>query len=170
MGPPHARGADSSNAKESQLKAAFIFNFLKFAEWPAHRFSETNSPFVIGVIGTSPITAALEAAVKHRKINGRELIVKSMETVEAARAAHLLFVPATEERRSEDWLPTLASASILTVGESDAFATHGGMINFLLDDDRLRFDINIGSAEGAGLKVSAQLQKLARTVRRNPRE
>jgi hypothetical protein len=163
-----AAAADSLAAKEHQVKAAFVYNFAKFVEWPAGSFQNTNSPLVIGVMGKSPISAALEAAVKDRKINGRAILVKSIETAEAARETHLLFVAASEDKRVDNVLPALAGASVLTIGESDAFARESGMINFVLDGDKCRFDINMDSAERAGLKVSAQLQKLAKTVRRKP--
>jgi hypothetical protein len=163
-----AAGAESLTAREHQVKAAFVYNFAKFVEWPAISFQTTNSPLVIGVVGKSPIIAALEAAVRDRTINGRPIIVKSVETAEAARATHLVFVAASEDKRMAELLPALANASVLTVGESEAFAGDGGMINFILDGDKCRFDINMDSAEKAGLKVSAQLQKLAKTVRRRP--
>ncbi len=163
-----ARGADSLAAKEHQVKAAFVYNFAKFVEWPAGSFPNSSSPLVIGVIGKSPISAALEAAVMDRKINGRAMIVKCVDTVEAARETHLLFVAASEDKRMDDLLPALAGASVLTVGESAAFVRAGGMINFILEGDKCRFDINMDPAEKAGLKVSAQLQKLAKTVRRKP--
>jgi hypothetical protein len=167
MGLPHTvRADDASIAKEHEVKAAFIYNFLKFVEWPASRFGETNAPLVIGVVGKSPIAAALESAVQNRKLNGRHLIVKTVETYEDARTAHLLFVPASEDNRLAELLPALADSGVLTVGESAAFAKQGGIINFVLQDGKLRFEINVGVVERAGLKISAQLQKLAKTVRK----
>jgi hypothetical protein len=166
MGVPRAGGADSLTAKEQDVKAAFVYNFLKFVEWPANRFQETNAPIVIGVVGESPITAVLETAVQNHKINGRSLVVKVVETPEDARTTLLLFIPASEDKRLGDLLPALAGSGVLTVGESEAFAKHGGIINFVLPEDQVRFEINMTSAERAGLKISAQLQKLARTVRK----
>ena len=163
---PLSRGADVVNAKEHEVKAAFLYNFLKFVEWPAARFQETNAPLVIGVVGTSPITAALEATVRNRTINGRPLVVKAVKTPEEARAVLSLFVPGSEDERLEAWLTSLNGSSVLTVGESAAFAKQGGIINFVLDGDKLRFEINMDVARRAGLKISAQLQKLARIRRK----
>jgi hypothetical protein len=161
-------GAESPSSKEQQLKARFIYNFLKFVEWPANRFQDTNAPLIIGVTGKGSISAALETTVKGRKINGRELIVKVVNSPETAKATHLLFVAPTEDGRFDTWLSGLAGACVLTVGESDQFGKSGGIIRFMPDGDKLRFEINMDAADQAGLKISAQLQKLAKAVRRKP--
>jgi len=163
-----ATGAEALAAKEHQIKAAFVYNFAKFVEWPAGCFTSTNSPLIIGVLGRSPISPALDAAVKDRLLNGRPIVVKSVDTAEAARATHLLFVAGSEDKRVGDLLAALAGSSVLTIGESDAFGRKGGMINFILEGDKCRFDIYMDPVEQARLKVSAQLQKLAKTVRRKP--
>lgn len=165
-GQPNAFGADSLRVNPNDVKAAFVYNFLKFVEWPASRFGETNGPLVIGVVGQSPIMVELEAAVRLRTVNGRPLVVKAVKRPQDAGTVHLLFFPASEDIRLDDLLPTLAGSGVLTVGESAAFADQGGIINFVLKDGKLRFEINMDSAELAGLKVSAQLQKLAKTIRK----
>ena len=161
-------GTELPGIKEQQVKAAFIYNFLKFVEWPASRFQDTNSPFVIGVLGKCPISAQLEDTVKGRKINGREIIVKTVDTLEAAKATYLLFVAASEDSRLDTWMPDLVSTNVLTVGESDQFGKGGGIIKFVLEGDKLRFEINMDAADRARLKISAQLQKLAKAIRRKP--
>ncbi len=167
-GVSHGAGADSGAAKEHQIKAAFVYNFLKFVEWPEAKLGDTNSALTIGVIGKGPMTAELQKTVKDRRINGRELVVKTIETPEAARTTHLLYVTASEDSRLSDWLAQIADASILTVGESEEFAKRGGIMTFVLEGDKLRFEINIDAAEAAKLRISAQLQKLAKTIRRKP--
>lgn len=162
----HILGAEIASAKEHQLKAAFIYNFLKFVEWPTNRLQETNTPIIIGVTGGSPIGPALEAVVKDRRLNGRELIVRVVDSPEAAKATHLLFVAGSEDLRLDGLLLALARNGTLTVGESESFANHGGMIRFKLEEEKLRFDINMDAVELDGLKISAQLQKLAKSVRR----
>ena len=160
-----ARAVESSVTKEHQLKAAFIYNFTKFVEWPAMNFPDTHSPIIIGVVGKGPLCAELERAVKDRKVNGRELVVRIVENPEAAKSVHLLFFCASEDARLAEFLGKSPGGNILTVGESDQFGQRGGAINFLVEGDKIRFDIDMIAAEKAGLKVSAQLQKLARTVR-----
>jgi hypothetical protein len=159
-------GAELPGSKEQQVKAAFIYNFLKFVEWPANKFQDTNSPLVIGVLGKCPISAELEDTVKNRKINGREVIVRTVDTPAAAKSTHLLFVAATEDGRLDAWMPDLVSAGVFTIGESEQFGKSGGIIKFVLEGDKLRFEINMDAADQAGLKISAQLQKLAKAVRR----
>ena len=160
--------AESPGTKEQQVKAGFIYNFLKFVEWPADRFQDTNSPLIIGVAGKGSISTALENAVKNRKIDGHEVIVKSVDTPEGAKATHLLFVPAAEDSRVDLLLSAMSGAGVLTVGESERFSRSGGIIKFMLEGDKLRFEINMEGANQAGLKISAQLQRLAKAVRRKP--
>jgi hypothetical protein len=106
--------------------------------------------------------------VRDRKINGREIVVKPCATAEAAKGAHLLFVSAAEDARFGELKQALAGTHVLIVGETDGFAGQGGMIAFKLEGDKLRFEINLDSAERAGLKISAQLLKLAWRVRKTP--
>jgi len=159
-----ARGDEISSAAEHKLKAAFVYNFAKFVEWPAS--ISTNTPLVIGVKGEAAMRTALEVAIGSRRINGRAIEVRTVNTVADAQAAQVLFVSATEDRHLSALLANIRLAPVLTVGESDAFARADGIINFVREENRYRFDINLDSAEQAGVKISAQLLKLARTVRR----
>ncbi len=163
----HVLAADVAVAKEHQLKAAFIYNFTKFVEWPPKNFPDPNSPIVIGVVGKCPVYDEITRVVKDRKLNGREFAVRIIDTPEAARSVNLLFFCASEDGRLAEFLSAPLGANILTVGESEQFARQGGVINFLMEGYKIRFDIDMLGAERAGLKVSAQLQKLARTVRTN---
>ena len=151
--------------KEYQLKAAFIYNFAKFVEWPARTFPEEESPIVIGVLGTNPFGEELRAVVRDRRINGRPIAVKQFATAAAAKGTHLMFVSAGESGRYAKLKDSLDPA-VLTVGESDAFARAGGTIVFRIKDNKLRFEINMKSAAKGELKVSAQLQKLATAIHR----
>jgi len=160
--------AELAIAKEYQLKAAFLYNFTKFVDWPTSSFAGSNAPFVLGVVGRSPCTAELEQIVKDRKVNGRQIVVRIVATTEAAKSVHALFLPAGEDPRLEEWLGAVRGLGVLTVGESELFVKHGGVIHFLLEGEKIRFDINMDQADAGGLKVSAQLQKLAKSVRRKP--
>ena len=163
-----AIGADTQVPKEYQLKAAFLFNFLKFVEWPASRFGSADEPIVLGVFGDNPFGAGLENTVRDRKISGRGIVVRSVQNTADAKATHLLFVSAAEESRFGALREDLKAAGVLTVGESESFLKRGGIISFTIEGDKLRFDINMISADKAGLKISAQLQKLAKNVLRKP--
>jgi hypothetical protein len=153
-------------SKEYQVKAAFLYNFTKFVEWPASRFPDATSPIVIAVLGRNPFGAELEAIVRERKVNGRGLVVKVIDSADAAASAHLLFVDAGVEDRLVGKMDALQKAGVLLVGESPRFIAAGGIINFTLEADKVRFQINPQAGEQAGLKISAQLLKLAVIVRK----
>lgn len=159
-----AFSGDLSASREYQLKAAFLYNFTKFIEWPPQSFSGASAPIVIGVLGDSPFGAQLVQVVKDRNVNGRSIVVRRVETAAEARSAHLLFVGADEDGRFVELEPAIRGSPIVTIGESPSFAQTGGTINFVLEDDKVRFEINMDSAEHAGLRISAQLQKLAKLI------
>jgi hypothetical protein len=158
--------AEPAVPKEYQIKAAFLYNFTKFVEWPAEKFQDATSPVVIGVFGKNPFGSELELAVKGRKVNGRDIVVKQIETPAEAKTVHVLFAGADESPRYAQLEDALKEGSVLGVGESEAFVRSGGTILFVLEGDKVRFEININSAERAGLKISAQLQKLAKAIRK----
>ena len=158
--------AELAVSKEYQIKAAFLYNFTKFVEWPAEKFEGTNAPIVIGVLGKNPFGAVLAETVKDRKVNGRGIVVKQIDSVSEVKGLHVLFVTTAEVSRFEGLGDALREGSVLGVNESEAFLKAGGTLMFALENDKVRFDIDMNSAERAKLKVSAQLQKLARSVRR----
>lgn len=159
-----SKGADAS--KEHELKAAFLYNFTKFIEWPTNRFQDANAPFIVAVAGTSLCTAELEKIAKERKVNGRTLVIKTVTTPEDAQNAHVLLIPASKSTQLKEWLAAAHQAGVLTIGESDSAGWKNSIINFALEGEKIRFDLNVEQAETAGLKISAQLQKLARTIRK----
>jgi hypothetical protein len=169
--PSNAGAADvaaAAPAREYEIKAAFLYNFTKFVDWPAQTFANADAPIVIGVLGDSPCVQALERLVKDRKVNGRTIVVRRIASAREAKVTHMLFVGSAQEREFAALEPALHSLPVLTVGESPAFATLGGAIDFVPQGDKIRFEINIDAAEHAGLKISAQLQKLAFVVHRSP--
>jgi hypothetical protein len=158
------RAADAKS-KEYQLKAAFIYNFAKFVQWPAQSFTAADSPIIIGVYGSNPFGNELLNTVKGRKINGRGIQVRSVNSAAAARQTHLLFV-STKEVGNFSSARNSIGHGILVVGESQSISNQGGTIIFNLVGDKLRFEINMAVADRSGLKISAQLQKLASAIRR----
>lgn len=171
VGPAGAAGAAVAiepSAKEAQIMSAFLYNFTKFVEWPPERFSSAAAPIVLGIFGDSFIEDELAAVVNGRKINGRDLLVRRVVTLAEVTSAHVVFVGATEESRFADIRRGLKDGAVLTVGESAEFLDDGGAIRFLLEAQRLRFEINISAAQRSHLKISSQLQKLAAVVRKDP--
>ena len=157
------QGADVS--REYQIKAAFLYNFAKFVEWPAARFENEDAPIVIGVLGDNPFGAELEKIVQDRKVNGRPVSIVMLNSPAEVKTVHLLFVSAGHERRFAG-SEALKCPGVLTVGESQNFAAAGGTITFTMPDDKVKFEINMGSANCAELRISAQLLKLAAVVRK----
>ena len=169
--PSNAGAADAAAAapaREYEIKAAFLYNFTKFVDWPARTFASADAPIVIGVLGDSPCVPALERLIKDRKVNGRTIVVRRIASAAEAKVTQLLFVGSAQEAQFAGLEPAIESLPVLTVGESPGFETLGGAIDFVPQGDKIRFEINIDAAEHAGLKISAQLQKLATVVHRSP--
>ncbi len=154
-------------SKEYQIKAAYLYNFTKFVEWPGSSFPLTSSPLVIGVFGTNPFGAELEKIVHGRRFNDREIVVKLVENISEVPSLHILFFNSDAPAMSAEILKMIRDHHILTVGESELFNENGGMIKFILEGDKVRFAINLAASERAGIRISAQLLKLANAVIRN---
>jgi hypothetical protein len=159
-------GAEPVITKEYQLKAAFLYNFSKFVQWPSSRFEDETSPIVIAVLSPSPFGDELDRLVRDRLVNGRAIDVRLIESTADIPAAHIVFIPAGAEARLNTG--HLDEPGVLTVGESADFAARDGIIRFTLIDEKVRFEINQHSAEKAGLKLSGQLLKLATVIRTTP--
>jgi len=160
--------ADDSVSKEYQIKAAYLYNFAKFVEWPAQSFTNARSPLVIGILGKAPIGQELQAIARDHNINGRNIVIKAVADAAEAGQVQLLFFGNDANSRVVEMLAALKGGAVLTVGESDKFIAAGGLINFVREADKVRFEINAAAAEHAGLKISAQLLKLAKPVHTPP--
>ncbi len=164
---PTAR-AEPAVSREYQLKAAFLYNFTKFIEWPATQFPHPDSPVVIGVVGRNPFGKELDLALKDRQAHGRPIVARHFATLSEVEPVHLLFFAVGEERgATRDTLAALHQAGVVTVGESFRFADLGGTITFTTDAGKLRFEIDRSATTEGGVKLSAQLLKLA-APRRTP--
>jgi hypothetical protein len=145
---------------EYQVKAAFLYNFVKFVEWPAS-LAEQRGPIVMCVIGKDPFGDLLVRAVEGKSVNGRPIVVRNVAEPGAAVSCQVLFVSTPESGR----LPEIAKAvrvwSVLTVGESERFAERGGMVGFLMEGQKVRFQINAKAAAEAGLQISSKLLQLS---------
>jgi hypothetical protein len=152
---------DSQSGMEYQIKAAFLFNFAKFVDWPAHKFTQPDSPLVIGIVGSDPFGGLLEEAVQDKRINDRTVVVRHVDSMEELRKCHMIFVCRSEADRLGPILSEVRFDSVLTVGETDKFISRGGMINFVMVGDTVHFQINDSAARHAGLKISSKLSSLA---------
>ena len=166
-----ARGiglAQESPPSEYQVKAAFLFNFGKFVEWPTNAFANAEAPLVIGVFGGNPFDGDLERIVAGQKVAGHPVAVRQIKALPDVKGCQILFIPASAENQARDVLNAAGGAGVLTVGESDGFCDEGGMINFVMMDRQVRFDINNDAVKAAGLKISSKLLTLARRLKNNP--
>ena len=159
--PGPARGGERDSALEYRVKAAFLYNFAKFIEWPA----PDTSPIVLGVLGQDPFGTILDQTVEQKTINGRAVVIRRFASVPQAKECHILFVGTSEKARFAEILPKLARFGILTVGENRAFLQAGGMINFVVEDNNVHFEINPEAVRRPGIHISSNLLKLSRSRR-----
>ncbi len=157
------------DADEYAVKAAFLYQFTQFVEWPPDSFADAGSPIVLAVLGSDPFGESLRRATEGRTGQGRPIVVRYLKAGQSLRSCHILFVSASEEARIPDLLRTVGPASILTVGDSAGFAEAGGMLNFVVDAARIKFEVNIGAAERGRVRISSKLLKLASIVDRGRR-
>lgn len=157
-----APGARGEAPREYQLKAAFIYNFVQFVEWPAGTFPDGHTPLVLATVGDDPFQGALDKAVGGKTVGGRPLAVKHFARVADVQGCQVLFIGTGQEEQLAAVLQRLGNAPVLTVGESDGFVRGGGMVRFYEEDNRLRFEVNPNAAARTGLRISSRLLRLAR--------
>lgn len=156
--------AQSQAAGEYQIKAAFLYNFAKFIEWPPGDFADTSAPLRICVLGQDPFGQELRNIANDKTVNGRKLQVNQVADLQNARTCHILFIASSEKAELKQALESLRGTGALTVGDTKGFVEQGGMINFVLENDRVRFEVNHRAAEQAGLKISSKLLNVAKSV------
>lgn len=154
----------AQSATEYQVKAAFLFNFAKFVEWPADAFSAADAPLQICVLGQDPFGHEFEQVIVDKNVNGHRIEVVHPSGVPQAKACHIIFVATPEKQQVREILRGLRGASVLTVGDTAGFVQMGGVINFVLDENRVRFEINVKAAERAHLKISSRLLTVAKLI------
>jgi len=153
--------AQESPPTEYQIKAAFLFNFAKFVQWPQAAFTGAASPIVVGVLGENPFHDDLARTIRNKSIDEHPLVIKEFRSPTEATNCHILFISTSEKNRLPEILKGLKGTSVLTVGEMEHFTESGGMINFVLKGKKIRFQINNDEAARAGLKISSKLMSLA---------
>lgn len=161
--PPTSAYPQQIQATDIQVKAAFLLNFGRYATWP--RPPENN--FLICVLGHDPFGQTLDSIVAGEKIASQPAEVRRVQTVQEASSCHVLYISDSEELRLQATLVSLAKTPVLTVSDAPRFADQGGMIQFVLDGNRVRFIVNLGAAQRAGLTLSSELLKVAKTVTGN---
>ena len=148
-------------ADEYRVKALFLYNFAKFVEWPA---GSAPAEMCIGILGDDPFGGELQQVIAGKTVNGHGFTVKRLKP-ETAKTCQIVFVSMSEKKRFKTIFDSLKGAGVLTVGEASGFCESGGVINFEVVDSKVRFEVNLGAAERARLKLSSKLIGLARIVR-----
>lgn len=156
--------AQSPRAGEYEVKAAFLFHFVQFVQWPP----SSSDTICVGIVGDDPFGPILDQMVKGEAVQGRSLVVRRATQVEGLGTCEVIFIGRSQKARIGDILSVLKDAPTLTVGEVDGFARQGGIINFFLEGKKIRFEINPVAARRRGLKVSSQLLTLGKIVDIDP--
>ncbi|HXI82642.1 MAG TPA: YfiR family protein [Verrucomicrobiae bacterium] len=159
-----AAEATGKIVREYDLKAAFLFNFTHFVEWPPEAFTDNDAPIVIGILGDDPFGPVLDRIIEGETIRNRKLVIKRSRRIQDLKACHVLFISKSEKGRIGQILTSLDGTSVFTIGEVEGFARRGGITNLFLQGNKVRFEINVEAAKRKGLKVNAQLLALGTVV------
>lgn len=161
---PVTVSAQSTPAGESDVKAAFLLNFTKFIGWPATAFEGTTDVFRVCVFAEPTFVQSVQRMLQGETVRGRPIQVETPYSAERARSCHIAYFAQSSVDHAAGLLPTLRQVPVLTVGESRRFLAQGGALAFVLDDNRVRFDVNKKAVERAGLTISSKLLRVARKV------
>jgi YfiR/HmsC-like len=156
--------AQVPTASEYEVKAAFLFNFVQYVDWPPQAFAAPQSPVVIGILGDDPFGDIIDRIVRGETVKNRRVVVQRSRQIDSLKDCHLLFISKSEKGRLAQIFYKLAGRSVLTVGETDQFAQSGGVINFHRQGANIRFEINLDTAASSGLKISSKLLRLANII------
>ena len=156
-------GAQSPDG-EAQIKAAFVYNFLKFVEWPPHVFERPNDSLVVAIVGGGAMAEATTRFLAAKQVGERPVAVRPIKWDKPLTGVHAVVVTETDGKRVRRVLETAALGTILTIGEGADFASTGGVIALVIEDRKVRFDVDIDAATANGVKVSSKLLALTRVV------
>jgi len=161
----HAIAAGNETAMgEYQVKAAHLFNFTKFTDWPTSAFTSATAPIVIGIVGEDPFGKTMDEVVRDEVVRERKLTVKRLHADDDLQSCHVLFISRSEKDHVQALVNKLKGHPVLLVGDMNDFAPKGGMVGLVLSNNTVKFEVNQAAAEKAGLQISAKLLKLARIV------
>jgi hypothetical protein len=166
--PAFAAAADAQapRANAGQVQAAYLYNFGKFVKWPALAPANQSGSFVICVLEKDPFGDTLQTTLAGESIGGKPVVVKRLTKAQEAGGCHILFIGSAQARDLKGILLNLDDAAVLTVSDIPDFSKHGGMIQFVPEGDRIRFEINLAGAEKSHLVFPSELLKVAAAVRK----
>ena len=152
-------------SREYAIKAAFIYNFAQFTEWPADAFTDGAAPITIGVVGDDPFNGVLERTVSGKSVGGRKFAIKHLAAADDLGGCHILFIASSAQGKADDILKKVKDGHVMTISEFEQFPAAGGVIRFFTEDNKIRFEINKESVQAAKLKLGSQLMRLARVYK-----
>ncbi len=166
--------SESASSREYQVKAAFLYSFINFIDWPKEKLKEDdNEPILIGIIGKDPFGNAFEP-IKNKQVKSKKVAVQrfkgfdetknSVDEIEALGKCHLLYICPSEEENNSQIIEIVKKYSVLTVGDTQSFLDDGGIINFVMEENKVRFEINNSAAEQSKLNIRSKLLRLAKRV------
>jgi hypothetical protein len=160
--------AQAPQPTEYEVQAAYLSNFGRFVEWPVRAGANERDPFYVCVLGQDPFGTLLDAALRGETIGGAPMAARRIASAADAANCRIVFINSTKDSELKGILATLKNLKALTVSDTFDFTRQGGMIQFVLDGNRVRFEINLAAAQRAGLTLSSQLLKVAVAIRRAP--
>lgn len=162
---------NTSGSAEYLIKAGYIYNFANLVQWPASSFSQPDSPIVIVILGEDHFGSTLDRALDGKKVNSRSFVIKRarslselQRTLGPQKECQILYVSSSEMPHLGEAIQMLKGVPVLTIGETPGFARNGGIINLVLEDNKVRFEVNVQAAKDADLNISSRLLALARIV------
>ena len=165
---PSSLAAQQTKASESAVKATYLYNFSRFVQWPADAAAAKGDSFPICVFGEDPFGAVLDTIVAGESVNGKAVVARRVSKSQDAVDCRVLYISASEESRLKEILADVDKAGLLTVSDIPQFSQRGGMIQFVLAGNKVRFEVNLTNAQTAGLTLSSDLLKVAVAVRKSP--
>lgn len=162
---PMAWAADTrTNEVAHRVKAAYLYKFATYVEWPQSAFADAGTPMTIGVVGADEVAAELSKLREGRQVHNRALEVRTLKPGERLAGLHILFIGRPESGRLKRIVESIEPQPVLTVTESDGALGAGSVINFVAVEDNIRFEVSLARAERNGLKISARLLSVAQKV------
>jgi len=156
-----------SKPSEYQVKAVYLYNFGRFVDWSSTLPAGKNDSFSVCVIGQDPFGRALDNTLAGELIDQKKVVARRISKPQDATSCQVLFISSSEDVRLNNILPVLDRLNVLTVSDMSRFSERGGMIQFVLEKDKIRFEVNLTNVERTGLKLSSELLKVAIAVKRN---
>jgi YfiR/HmsC-like len=161
--------AQQPKPNEYQVKATYLYNFGRFVKWPDTVPAGKGDSFPVCVLGRDPFGSILDSTLAGETLDDKPVVLRRISQPQGAAECRILFISSTEEKRLKDILGALDESGVLTVSDMPGFTRRGGMIQFVLEGDKVRFEINLDSAESAKLVLSSELLKVAASVKRSGR-